>query len=58
MMMSANLGILLAFVAGNCLRYEVVPRVFICLPVLFLLTVLYFPETPFFYMRTNRESVS
>lgn len=57
MMMSANLGILLAFVAGNYLPFEWVPRLFICLPIIFLLTVLFFPETPFYFMRTNREMV-
>lgn len=55
MMMSANFGILLAFVAGNYLSYQMVPRLFIWLPIIFLLSVLFFPETPFYYMRRNRE---
>lgn len=55
MMMSANLGILLAFVAGNYLSYQLVPRLFIWLPIIFLLSVFFFPETPFYCMRRNRE---
>lgn len=55
MMMSANFGILLAFLAGDYLPFAWVPRLFICLPIIFLLSVLYFPETPFYFMRTNRE---
>lgn len=55
MMMSANFGILLAFVAGDYLPFAWVPRLFVCVPIVFVLTVLWFPETPFYFMRTNRE---
>lgn len=58
MMMSANLGILLAFVAGDLLSFALVPRLFIAVPVLYLLTVPFFPETPFYCIRSNRETVS
>lgn len=58
MMVSANLGILLAFAVGHYLPYAIVPKVFICLPIVFLLSLFMFPETPHYFMRTNREHVS
>lgn len=58
MMVNANLGILLAFVAGCYLSYIWVARVFIIIPILFFLSLLFFPETPVYFMRTNRELVS
>lgn len=58
MMVSANLGILLAFTIGHYFPYTIVPRIFICLPIVFLLSLFMLPETPHYFMRTNREHVS
>lgn len=57
MMVSANIGILLAFIGGYFLSYSLVPSVFIVIPIVFCFMIVFFPETPVYFMRTNREQV-
>lgn len=43
---SINMGTLLMFIAGNYLSYSLVPQLMISLPIIFVLTFAFLPETP------------
>jgi MFS family permease len=43
---SINFGTLLMFVAGSYLSYSLVPKLMISLPIIFVLTFVFLPETP------------
>lgn len=57
-MMMANFGILISFIAGYYLSFEMIPRIFIFVPIIFLVSLLFFPDTPFFFMKSSRPEVS
>lgn len=54
----ANAGILLGFVVGNYLPYETVPKVLITIPIVFFVLYAYFPESPWYLIKTNRIEVN
>lgn len=58
MMVICCTGILLSYIAGTYISYQYVPYVFIVLPVIFLATFMFFPETPQFLLIKNDFSVS
>jgi hypothetical protein len=53
-----NLGILLAFVAGNYLSYKLVGAMMITLPVLFFVSFLFLPETPQYLLKQRKVKVN
>lgn len=53
LMVSVNFGILIGFILGAYLHYFIVPRILICLPTLFLVSILFFPDTPQFLLSKN-----
>lgn len=58
LVLSVNFGILLVFIAGGYLRYEIVPWVFLPLPFIFLALVSFFPETPVYLAKRKMEKVN
>lgn len=58
LVLTANMGILLAFVLGNYCDYTMTPKVVIALTVLFVILFSFFPESPSFLMKQNQISVS
>lgn len=54
---SCNIGILLAFVLGNYFSYIASPIVLFCIPCLFMLAFIFFPETPAYLMKSGKEKV-
>ncbi|XP_058446706.1 facilitated trehalose transporter Tret1-like isoform X2 [Malaya genurostris] len=44
--LSGNLGILLMYIVGDFLSYRTVPIVLSCIPVLFMISMSFIPETP------------
>lgn len=46
LVLSCNIGILIVFILGNFLPYKAVPLVLALLPIIFLIGVLFLPETP------------
>lgn len=54
LMLNVCIGILLGFIAGTHLPYNLVPQIFLPLPIVFFLLFIFFPETPQHYvMRKN-----
>jgi ABC-type multidrug transport system fused ATPase/permease subunit len=51
---SINMGTLLMFVAGNYLSYSLVPRLMISIPIIFLLTFFFLPETPQYLLKCGK----
>lgn len=49
-MLSLTTGILFAFVAGTYLSYSVGPKLFLALPIVFLLAFVFLPETPQYFI--------
>lgn len=56
--LSANLGILIALILGNYCDFFVPPKVVITLCLLFVILFSFFPESPLFLLKQNRISVS
>ncbi|XP_021700715.1 facilitated trehalose transporter Tret1-2 homolog isoform X1 [Aedes aegypti] len=51
---SSNLGLLIMYILGASVPYNIVPYVLIVLPVVFLLGFTTIPDTPFHFMRQNK----
>lgn len=57
MVFACNIGILFAFILGNFFSYITSPIVLMGIPVLFLMGILFFPETPQFLIKCGKEEV-
>lgn len=55
---SANIGILFAFIAGDLISYASFPVYLMAMPVIFLLVFISFPESPIYLMMMNRNEVT
>lgn len=58
MMVICCCGILLGYTAGTYLSYVTIPYIFMLLPIIFLATFIFFPETPQFLLIRNDNAVS
>lgn len=57
LMLTANSGILLAFIVGHYLEYVSVACLHLGFPLLFLFLFVFFPDTPFHYIKTDNLKV-
>lgn len=57
-MLSANAGFLFAFLAGYYLTYHSTPYIGIAISAIYLVTFVYFPETPIFLLRHKKDEVN
>lgn len=57
MMLTANAGFLLSFVAGNYLNYHEIPFIGLAMSIVYFMTFIFFPETPTFLLKTGKEQV-
>lgn len=57
MMVTLTTGILFAFVTGTYLKYSVIPKIFIALPVVFFAAFIFLPETPQHFLYRNNPEV-
>ena len=55
MKISINLGSLAVTTAGACLPYETLNFISLSIPVLFIASFLFMPETPYFYLQQNKD---
>lgn len=55
LVLSCNIGILIAFICGNYLNYTLQPVVLASLPILFFVTFSFFPESPQYLMKVGKE---
>ncbi|XP_055858505.1 facilitated trehalose transporter Tret1 isoform X2 [Episyrphus balteatus] len=58
LVLSCNFGILIVFVLGNFLSYKAVPLILATLPVIFLIGVIFLPETPQYLMKSNKHEAA
>lgn len=56
--LSANIGILIALIFGNYCDFYATPKFAITLSALFMILFSFFPESPVFLIKQNRVSVS
>lgn len=56
-MLICGVGILLGYIAGAYLSYQTIPYVFAALPLIFLGTFIFFPETPQYLLIKNDKLV-
>lgn len=57
MMLTANAGFLLSFLAGNYLKYHEIPYFGLATAIVYFLAFMYFPETPQFLLKCKKEEV-
>lgn len=50
-----NLGVLFSYVVGSYFKYHILALSCLMIPVLFILIVIWFPETPMFLWRSGKE---
>lgn len=55
LVLSCNIGLLLAFVLGNYLDYYIIPYVYLSLPLLFLVAFAFLPESPPYLLKSRKE---
>lgn len=58
MIFAANFGVLVEFIAGAYVPYNLVPFIFVPLPIVAVIFSFYFPETPMYLARKNRYLVN
>lgn len=58
LVLSCNIGILIAFIAGNYLTYNISPIIHASLPILFFMAFVFFPESPQYLMKIGKEEVN
>lgn len=56
--LTMNLGILIGFIFGYLFEYSLVPKMMLAIPLLFLVTFYFFPESPWYLMKRNKINVS
>lgn len=52
-----NIGILFAYTLGAVLKYEHIPCIFICIPLLFVVCFVFVPNTPQHYLKKENIQV-
>lgn len=57
LVLSCNVGILIAFILGNYVTYCIQPIILASLPVLFFVVFAFFPESPQYLMKIGKEEV-
>lgn len=57
MMLCANAGFLISFLAGNYMQYHQIPYIGLGISIAYLLAILYFPETPQFLLKSKKDEV-
>lgn len=58
LLLSTNIGYFISFTAGLLLPYKVVPMVFVGFPIVFLILMLFLPESPVFLMMNEKMEVT
>lgn len=58
LMLSCTTGILFSFVAGTYLSYLQVPKLFMGLPIIFIIVFIFLPETPQYHISRKDNEVS
>lgn len=53
--LSINIGVVVAFVLGNYFSYITSPIVLLIIPILFLIMVAFFPETPKYLIKSGKD---
>lgn len=56
--LARNIGILIAYISGTLLEYNIIPRIFVALPIIFGICFSFFPNTPQFHLQKGNEQVS
>lgn len=56
--MACNAGILIAFIIGHFFDYESVPQILLGIPILYVILIAMFPETPSYLLSINRAEVN
>lgn len=57
LVLSCNIGILIAFIIGNYLTYTIQLFIHASLPILFFVSFAFFPESPQYLMKIGKEEV-
>lgn len=57
LVLSCNIGILLAFILGNYLSYDSQPIILAFVPIIFFFLFSFFPESPQYLMKSGNEEV-
>lgn len=58
LMVSLNSGMLAAFIIGHFCSYSVAANVQLILPLVFVVSFTFFPETPQYYLTNGNEEAS
>lgn len=56
--LACNAGILIAFVVGHFFDYMMVAQILLVIPMLYVVLVVSFPETPSYLLSINRIKVN
>lgn len=54
LMLSVNFGVLIGFIVSSHIAYHIIPFCILVLPIIYLLLILMFPETPQYLLRKKK----
>lgn len=57
LVLSCNIGTLIAFLLGDYLNYTIQPIVHVTLPIIFFISFAFFPESPQYLMQIGKVEV-
>lgn len=56
--LARNAGILIAYIVGTLLEYDIIPCIFVVIPIIFGICFSFLPNTPQFHLQKGNEQVS
>lgn len=56
--LARNIGVLLSYIVGATVQYNIIPAIFIFIPILYMILLFLLPNTPQYYIRTENYQVN
>lgn len=56
--LARNLGVLLAYIVGSFVEYEIIPVIFIYIPIIYTVCLFFLPNTPQYHLSKGNFKVN
>lgn len=56
--LARNIGVLIAYIVGATVEYEIIPVILIYIPILYMICLFLLPNTPQYYLKNDNVKVS
>lgn len=55
--LARNLGVLVAYIVGATVEYDIIPAIFIYFPIVYMVCLFFLPNTPQFHLQAENLKV-